>query len=174
MTFTSARWPQTTDLADAVTEATAAFEFAADERGLKLQVTADTGYCVRIDHDGFERALANVIDNALRHTPSGGTVQVTCGEDAGNVFVAVVDDGPGIPPDLLPRIFEPTVRAGGTRANGAGLGLAIAARLLSSQGGTIDAANAPHAARSSRSGCPSRPPSPSFRAWVGGAGVLPV
>jgi signal transduction histidine kinase len=137
---------QTTDLADAVTDATAAFEFAADERGVKLRVTADTGHSVRIDHDGFERALANVIDNALRHTPPGGTIEVTCGEDADNVFVRVIDDGPGIPPDLLPRVFEPTVRADSTRnsrADGAGLGLAIAARLLRNQGGTIDAENAP-------------------------------
>jgi signal transduction histidine kinase len=137
---------QTTDLADAVADATAAFEFAADERGVKLQVTADTGHSVRIDHDDFERALANVIDNALHHTPLGGTVEVTCGEDADNVFVRVIDDGPGIPPDLLPRVFEPTVRADSTRnsrADGAGLGLAIAARLLRNQGGTIDAANAP-------------------------------
>ncbi|HWE14134.1 MAG TPA: HAMP domain-containing sensor histidine kinase [Solirubrobacteraceae bacterium] len=67
---------QTTDLADAVTDATAAFELAADQSGVKLQVTAHTGHLVRIDPDGFERALANVIDNALRHTPPGGAVEV--------------------------------------------------------------------------------------------------
>ena len=137
---------QTTDLADAVTDATAAFELAADERGVKLQVTAHTGHSVTIDRDGFERALANVIDNALRHTPPGGTIEVTCGEDADGAFVRVIDDGPGIPPDLLPSVFEPTVRADQARnsyADGAGLGLTIAARLLRNQGGTIDAANAP-------------------------------
>ena len=137
---------QTIDLADAVTDATAAFELAADERGVKLHVTAHAGHSVRIDRDAFERALANVIDNALRHTPPGGTVQVTCGEDADNAFVRVVDDGPGIAPDLLPSVFEPTVRADSVRngrAGGAGLGLTIAARLLRNQGGTIDAANAP-------------------------------
>ncbi len=134
---------QTIDLADAVTDATAAFELAAHERGVRLQVTAHTGHSARIDRDAFERALANVIDNALRHTPPGGTIQVTCGEDADNAFVRVVDDGPGIPADLLPSVFEPTIRAGTGRAGGAGLGLTIAARLLRSQGGTIDAANAP-------------------------------
>jgi signal transduction histidine kinase len=136
---------QTTVLADAVTDATAAFELAADQRGVKLQVTAHTRHEVRIDRDGFERALANIIDNALRHTPQGGTVEITCGEDADNVFVHVVDDGPGIPPDLLPSVFEPMVRAESARnshADGAGLGLTIAARLLRNQGGTIDAANA--------------------------------
>ena len=136
---------QTTDLADAVTDATAAFELAADQRGIKLHVTAHTGHEVRIDRDGFERALANIIDNALRHTPQGGTVEITCGEDTDNAFVHVVDDGPGIPPGLLPSVFEPTVRAESVRnrsPDGAGLGLTIAARLLRNQGGTIEAANA--------------------------------
>jgi signal transduction histidine kinase len=137
---------QTTDFADAVTDATAAFELAAQERGVKLQVTAETGHSVTIDRDGFERALANVIDNALRHTPPGGTVDITCSQDADDAFVRVVDDGPGIPSDLLPSVFEPTVRTDSARnssADGAGLGLTIAARLLRNQGGTIDAANTP-------------------------------
>jgi len=135
---------QTTDLAETVTDATAAFELAADERGVRLQVTAHTRPSVTIDRDGFERALANVLDNALRHTPRGGTVDVACGEDAGHAFVRVIDDGPGIAPDLLPHLFELTARAASnSRIDGAGLGLTIAARLLRNQGGTIDAANAP-------------------------------
>jgi signal transduction histidine kinase len=134
---------QTTDLAEAVVDATAAFELAADERGVKLQVTAHTRPSVPIDRDGFERALANVLDNALRHTPRGGTVDVACGEDAGQAFVRVIDDGPGIAPDLLPHLFELTARTTSSSRMGAGLGLTIAARLLRTQGGTIDAANAP-------------------------------
>jgi signal transduction histidine kinase len=101
---------------------------------------------VAIDRDGFERALANVIDNALQHTPRGGTVDVGCGEDTEGAFVLVVDDGPGIAPGLLPRIFEPMARgdrARNSRTGGAGLGLTIAARLLRTQGGTIRVANAP-------------------------------
>jgi signal transduction histidine kinase len=137
------RW-QTTYLAETVTDATAAVELAADERGVKLQVTAHTRPSVTIDRDGFERALANVLDNALRHTPRGGTVDVACGEDAGHAFVRVTDDGSGIAPDLLPHLFELTGRAASnSRIYGAGLGLTIAARLLRNQGGTIDAANAP-------------------------------
>ena len=135
---------QTTDLADVVTDTTAAFQFAADEREIKLQVTAHTRTSVRIDRDGFERALANVIDNALRHTPPGGTVEVTCGEDIDGAFVRIVDDGSGIAPDLLTHLFEPAVRANnGHRSDRAGLGLTISARLLRNQGATIHAANAP-------------------------------
>lgn len=137
---------QTTDLADAVIDATAAFELAADARGVELRVAGCTGSPVTIDRDGFERALANILDNALRHTPLGGAIDVTCGEDADGAFVRIVDGGPGIPPDLLPRVFEPMVRADSSRngrTGGAGLGLSIAARLLRNQGGTIQAANAP-------------------------------
>jgi signal transduction histidine kinase len=135
---------QTTDLAEAVIDATAAFELTADERGVKLQLTAHTRPSVPIDSDGFERALANVLDNALRHTPRGGTVDVACGEDADHAFVRVIDDGPGIAPDLLPHLFELTARTtSNSRIHGAGLGLTIAARLLRNQGGAIDAANAP-------------------------------
>lgn len=134
----------TTDLAETVTEATAAFELAADERGVRLHVTAHTRPSVTIDRDGFERALANVLDNALRHTPRGGTVDVACGEDADHAFVRVIDDGPGIAPDLLPHLFELTARTtSNSRIYGAGLGLTIAARLLRNQRSTIDAANAP-------------------------------
>ena len=134
----------TTDLAQAVTDAAAAFELAAAERGVKLRVQTDTRPSVTIDPDGFERALANILDNALRHTPRGGTVDVACGEHASHAFVSVIDDGPGIAPEMLPHLFELSGRAtSNSRTGGAGLGLTIAARLLRNQGGTINAANAP-------------------------------
>jgi signal transduction histidine kinase len=130
------------DLAQAVIDATAAFERTADERGVKLQMTAHARPSVTIDADEFDRALANVLDNALRHTPRGGTVDVACGQEADHAFVRVIDDGPGIAPDILPHLFELSGRAVfNSRTSGAGLGLTIAARLLRNQRGTIDAAN---------------------------------
>jgi signal transduction histidine kinase len=134
----------TADLAEAVADATAGFELAASQGGVELRVTAHANLSVAIDRDGFERALANVLDNALRHTPRGGSVDVACGEDDDHAFVRVTDDGPGIAPDLLAHLFELSGRAASTsHSGGAGLGLTIAARLLGNQGGTIDAANAP-------------------------------
>ena len=106
---------QTTDLAEAVTDTTAGFELAADKRGITLRVDRHTGTPVTIDRDGFERALANVIDNALHHTPRGGAIEITCGEDTDGAFVRVVDDGPGIPPTYSPtsssRWSAPTATA---------------------------------------------------------------
>jgi signal transduction histidine kinase len=113
---------------------------------VELRVTARTRPQVTIDSDGFDRALANVIDNALRYSPQGSAIDITCGEDADGAFVQVTDDGPGIPPELVPRVFEPMVRADSARNGGTartGLGLTIADRLLRNQGGTIRAANAP-------------------------------
>ena len=112
-----------------------------------------------VDRDGFERALANIIDNALRHTPPGGTIDITCGNGTDGAYVRVIDDGPGIAPDILPRVFEPTVRADSARNShngGAGLGLTIAARLLQTKAARSTPQTPPTAARSSHFASPNR------------------
>jgi signal transduction histidine kinase len=133
------------DLEEAVRRATSAFELAASERGVTLRLGGNGVAPVTIDRDRFERAIANILDNALRHTPQGGVIDIAYGRDASGAYVRVDDHGPGIEPDLLPHVFEPMVRTGRAREHtgGAGLGLTIAARLLESQGGTIGAANRP-------------------------------
>jgi signal transduction histidine kinase len=70
--------------------------------------------------------LDNLIENALRYTPEGGVVDVRVMQDQGCVAVEVVDTGPGIPQDLLPRVFDRFFRVPGNGTNGSGLGLAIA------------------------------------------------
>jgi signal transduction histidine kinase len=133
------------DLQEAVGRATSSFELAASERGVTLRLSGNGVAPVTIDRDRFERAIANILDNALRYTPKGGVIDVAYGRDASGAYVRVDDQGPGIEPDLLPHVFEPMVRTGRARKHtgGAGLGLTIAARLLESQGGTIGAANRP-------------------------------
>jgi signal transduction histidine kinase len=88
-----------------------------DRRDVRLHVRAHAGVSVRIDRDSFQRALSNVIDNAVRYTPPGGTMEVTCGEDGDGIFVRVGYDGPGIAPDLLASVFEPIFRADLARHN---------------------------------------------------------
>jgi signal transduction histidine kinase len=134
---------ESADLAEAVRRATSAFEHAASERRVTLRLGGNGRVPVTIDRDRFERAIANILDNAFRYTPEGGVIDVAYGHDTDTAYVRIDDSGPGIEPDLLPHVFEPMVRAGRARrfTGGAGLGLTIAARLLESQGGTVSAAN---------------------------------
>jgi two-component system OmpR family sensor kinase len=70
--------------------------------------------------------LDNLIENALRYTPQGGVVDVRLLHEQGRVALEVVDTGPGIPPELMPRVFDRFFRVPGTNAEGSGLGLSIA------------------------------------------------
>jgi two-component system sensor histidine kinase TctE len=70
--------------------------------------------------------LGNLVDNAVRYTPEGGTVTIRCGWRAGRPFLEVEDDGPGVAPEELPRILQRFYRVQGTPGEGSGLGLAIA------------------------------------------------
>ena len=93
------------------------------------------------DHGGLHHILRNLLDNAVRHTEPDGTIEVvvTRGRE---VCIAVRDDGTGIPPDALPRIFERFFRVDKARSRaqgGTGLGLAIVSHLVSRMGGRLDA-----------------------------------
>jgi two-component system sensor histidine kinase TctE len=70
--------------------------------------------------------LANLVDNAVRYTPDGGTVTIRCGRRGGGAFLEVEDDGPGVPPHERGRVLERFYRVQGTGGEGNGLGLAIA------------------------------------------------
>ena len=89
---------------------------------------------VLVDPSRVQRVLDNLIGNALRHTPEGGTVEIRARAEGDGVRVTVRDSGEGIPAADLPRVFEPTFS---TTSSGAGLGLAIARRLVESWGGAI-------------------------------------
>lgn len=92
------------------------------------------------------RAIENVVRNALKHTPSGKRITVTCGVDmaARTLRLAVLDEGPGVAEAELSSIFEPFFRGSGAQStDGHGLGLAIANRVIQSHGGTIKACNRP-------------------------------
>jgi two-component system sensor histidine kinase ResE len=81
--------------------------------------------------------LGNLIANALAHTARGGTVRVEAGPTRGGVRITIRDDGEGIPPELLPRVFERFVKGGSS--TGSGLGLAIVRDLVEAHGGTVSA-----------------------------------
>jgi signal transduction histidine kinase len=90
------------------------------------------------------RAVANLLDNALRHTPDGGCIWVRWRHTSANLVFAVEDTGSGIAPHDLPHLFTPLYRGEASRnrqTGGAGLGLAIARRILRAHGGDLTASN---------------------------------
>jgi two-component system sensor histidine kinase BaeS len=105
---------------------------------------------ILLDPLRIEQVLGNLISNALRHTPPGGTVDVRvrcqAGAPGGQVQLEVHDSGEGIPPEALGHLFERFYRADSSRSRvvgGTGLGLAIARQLAEAHGGRLEAANHP-------------------------------
>ena len=93
------------------------------------------------------RAVENLLDNAVRYTPEGGDIQVRWAQSHGQAEFSVADSGPGISPEDLAHIFAPLYRgetSRNRRTGGAGLGLAIARRLIRAHGGELTASNGPH------------------------------
>lgn len=128
-------------LGEIVQDVVQKFALAASNRGAELRadfvpelplVYADIGL--------IERVFENLIENALRHTPEGGTVSVALELQEGGIKVSVTDTGPGIPVEVLPRIFDRFTRHGNaaqTAPEGMGLGLPIAKRILELHGSSI-------------------------------------
>jgi len=99
---------------------------------------------VDVDAGLLERAVANVIDNAVRHSPDGSPVRVEAGEVAGRVDLRVIDRGPGIPLAARERLFRPFQRLGdGATDTGVGLGLAVARGFVEAMGGEIAVEDTP-------------------------------
>lgn len=116
-----------------------------EEKGVALLLDGP-GEPVTLEADAhlLGRALGNLLENAVRFTPAGGEVRLRWREGAGRLVFSVADTGPGIPPQDLPRLFDPLFRGESSRnreTGGAGLGLTIAQRILVAHGGELTAAN---------------------------------
>jgi len=97
---------------------------------------------VNIDSHRIKQVLLNLLENAIAHTESGGTITVTAKEQDDKICISVTDTGEGIPPEELPLVFERFYRVDKSRTRatgGSGLGLTIAKRLVEAHGGTIEA-----------------------------------
>jgi signal transduction histidine kinase len=136
--------------ADLLADAAAGFSTRAAEEGINLSVEVpaeDPPLELNADPDRIGQVLSNLLVNALRYTPSGGSVTLGAAPIPGGARLTVSDTGTGIPPEELPYVFDrfwrgdrSRGRAGGT---GSGLGLAIAKQLVEAHGGTISAASRP-------------------------------
>ncbi|MEA3067672.1 MAG: hypothetical protein QOK41_1079 [Sphingomonadales bacterium] len=137
-----AQAPRSIDLAALAAEAVVMLDSSAEERG----VTIGPDVSDPLPANGEERAviqiLVNLIGNAIRHSPEGGTVRLIFARSAGTASVSVCDEGPGIAAADQQRIFERFERAH-PEESGTGLGLAIARRLARSMGGDVTLDSAP-------------------------------
>jgi two-component system sensor histidine kinase ResE len=117
----------------------------AEVAGLELTLDAPPSLPrVRADAGRLEQALTNLLDNAVKYTPGGGTVTVRLISEGGYVRVEVSDTGPGISPDDLPHLFEPLYRADSARhLPGTGLGLTIVRTILDQHGAPVSVRSAP-------------------------------
>jgi signal transduction histidine kinase len=134
-------------VAEVLHEVTSGIEHAAHLGGNRFELDGDQELRVVVDRDRLKRALTNILDNALRHSPSGAPIDLSWAPlDDSHVEITVHDHGPGIDPNLLPHIFEPGIRGTPPRGapdSGAGLGLTIAKRLLEHQHAILAADNHP-------------------------------
>ena len=105
---------------------------------------ARTAAVVRGDRLRLDQLLANLVDNAIKHSPADGMVRIGVGTDDGSVRIDVADQGPGIRASEADRVFERFYRVDAARARhdgGAGLGLAISRSIARAHGGDIEVAN---------------------------------
>jgi signal transduction histidine kinase len=135
--------PRPLDVREAIERAVRPFESAGGGPGIERSIPEALPRVVA-DPDRLAQILRNLLANAVRHTPPGGSIRVTALEAAGTVEIEVRDSGPGIAVEDLPRIFERFYRADPSRrplsgGGGLGLGLAIARQLAEAQGGTLRA-----------------------------------
>ena len=131
-----------TDVGQLLTDSVASFRIQADAAGIELATALDGALPqAEIDPVRMREVLSNLLSNALRYTPRGGTVRVEASVADGKLRVAVRDSGPGIAADALPHIFDRFYKSDESR--GAGLGLAIAKSLVVAHGGEIEATSEP-------------------------------
>jgi signal transduction histidine kinase len=129
-----------TDLAELLGESVAAFRAKADAASVALSSSVDDDLpLLELDQSRLRQVIGNLLDNAVRLTPSGGSVRLRAATAQGGVVIEVQDTGPGIAADVLPRVFDRFYRSG--ERGGSGLGLPIARSLVEAHGGTIVASS---------------------------------
>lgn len=138
---------QPLDLSAVVASAARALDHRFTEQSLTLDLRLDPAP-VSGDGTRLRQVVTNLLTNALKFVPPGGTVTVLTGVEHGRAVMSVSDDGPGIPREEMHRVFERFYRGRRSRAGGSGIGLAVVASLVRAHGGDVDVTSAPdHGAR---------------------------
>ena len=120
------------------------YEDVAEEKGVAVTLDHGEEVVVDADRDRLRQAFANLVDNAIKYTPSGGRVDVSVTRQPDRAVVSVTDTGAGISAEHLPRIWERLYRADPSRSErGLGLGLSLVKAFVEAHGGTVEAESEP-------------------------------
>jgi two-component system, OmpR family, sensor histidine kinase BaeS len=135
---------QATDVLRLCRDTLETFQAKAEQNNIQLHLVGSPSAMMPLDAARMQQAIGNLLENALTHTPSGGTVRLDCEKHPTHLELRVSDTGTGIPPEALERIFERMYRLDTSRnraTGGSGLGLAIVKTIVQLHGGEIAAAN---------------------------------
>ena len=132
------------DVAAVAAETVELYEDVADQRGVALSSDVPDGLLASADRPRLRQVLANIVDNAVKYTPSGGRVSIKGRAAGDDVVIEVADTGIGVAPEHLQRVWDRLYRADGTGAErGLGLGLSLVKAVVEAHGGRAEVSSAP-------------------------------
>lgn len=141
---------QDVDMAQAVRSAFEVARPAFDAKEIGVEILVPDHLIARAEPDGVAQVLANLLQNASRYTPAGGTASIHAESRRAQVLVSITNSGAGIPPEDMPHVFERFYRVEKSRdaaRGGAGIGLAIVKQIVEASGGKVGAESTDHTTR---------------------------
>ncbi|MBC8106176.1 MAG: heavy metal sensor histidine kinase [Anaerolineae bacterium] len=132
---------ETLDLRHELATVAEFYEASATDAGVTINVNVDGPLAVNLNRTLFQRAVGNLLDNSIKHTPAGGKISVGASRFNGTLQIDVADTGVGIPKEHLPHVFDRLYRVANDRSKntgGAGLGLAIVKSIAATHGGHVN------------------------------------
>jgi signal transduction histidine kinase len=151
------------DLNDLIRQSVELYEDVAEERGVEIRTNVPATLAAEVDRNRMRQVLANLIDNAVKYSASGGVVEIAAHRDKRDAVVTVSDTGVGIPADELPRIWDRLYRGDKSRSTrGLGLGLSLVKAIVAAHGGTVSVRSRPGEGSTFELHLPAEAPRPNL------------